>query len=167
MLSQNVCYYKMPPKKYSKEDAEKARKELRKIVPEKKTVSKAEFEKARKALQPAKKTPAKKPTGRPKKPKESVMLTTVKRLKLYDDFEEFIELFISEYMDKKNFDYTDDKRDFAIKKILYELYRQEDSYKEFKDKYFKSKKVMIDWVEDLFEGDSQKNKNFLKRVFGR
>ena len=47
------------------------------------------------------------------------MLTTLKRLKLYNDFEEFIELFISEYMDKKNFDYTDDKRDFVIKKILF------------------------------------------------
>jgi len=161
----------MPPKKYSKADAEKARKELRKKVPEKKTVTKAEFQKARKALQPAKKTPAKKTPAKkptkPKKPKESVMFATVKRLKLYGIFVEFIELFIGEYMDKKNFDYTDEKRDFAIKKILYELYRQEDTYKEFKDKYFKSKAVMIDWVEELFEGDRQKDKNFLKRIFGR
>ena len=105
-------------------------------------------------------------TAKPAKPKLGEVIGELRKLELYQDFEEFIELFISEYMDKKNQKYSDDARDFIIKKIISNYYSSEDNYKDLKFKYFRSRVIMIDWVEDLFEGTSQANKNFLKRIFG-
>jgi len=140
-------------KDLKKGELQQARKDLRKKVPEKKTVTKAEFEKARKDLMPKK-----------SKPKFSLVYSQLKKLKFWDNFDEEVSFdvanFITDYVDES----TDKSVNAVIRKVISDKYDTVDSYKEFKDKFFKDEKTAVAWFSKTMNPTSQKGKDYLKKI---
>ena len=141
----------MPTKKA---EFEKARKDLRKKVPEKKTVTKAEFEKARKDLMPNK-----------SKPKFSLVYSQLKKLKFWDNFDVMASFEVSDFLVPNYMDESTDKSvEPIVRKVISDKYDTVDSYKEFRDKYFKDEKTAVDWFNKTMNPTSQKGKDYLKKI---
>jgi uncharacterized short protein YbdD (DUF466 family) len=133
---------------------QQARKDLRKKVPENKTVTKEEFEKARKDLMPKK-----------SKPKFSLVYSQLKKLKFWDNFDAEAKFEVSNFLVP---DYMDESTGKVVKpimrKVISDKYDTVDSYKEFRDKFFKDEKTAVDWFSKTMNPTTKKGKDYLKKI---